>query len=259
LAALIVAVFFPVMTIELQYGALFSWHDRVGNLHKYKVTPEDRVTFGRCIWREGKPRTAVGHTLIQRFASLYPKTYSNFSDFLRAYCQPINPRWFTTGNLHKARVARLTKQGKTDQAEDEKRRAKNRERYAVTPWEGIPEKYRELTDRILSGYTSSPVPTAVHFSVSRARPGATQAEAQAAALKYSQARKGLGPPVAISEGWGSNVNWFFEAPGGRRPPRVTVGKLGTIKGNALKVTTTGTAGVLFLIIASLLATKGKRG
>lgn len=201
-------------------NAALVWQ-RAGKEYVYQLTDRDRADFYRCIWREGAPQRAVGWTLIQRFALLHPKPYATFGAFLRAYCQPINPRWFTSGKLHKAYHRRLVKIGDDRRAADELRRAQLREQYAVTPVEQIPSGFRQVVDRILSGRDVSPVPDAAHFSVARPPAGATEADAKRAAEDFAD-RKGFGRPVPVQGGWKGKINWFFRAPGNRRPPLVAV-------------------------------------
>lgn len=186
--------------------------------HSYQVTDTDRVWLARALWREGAPRSAVGHTLLQRFASLYPR-YSTLTKFLRAYCQPLSTKWFPTGYRHKRKVAKLRKAGQTKRAKAEIEAARRRTVYSRTPWEQIPIQYRQITDRLLAGRVPNPVPAAEHFCISLARPGAPHAEAKAAAEQYAQ-KHGFGSPVAVPGGFGRGQNWFFEAPT-RRPPRLT--------------------------------------
>ena len=226
-------------------------------IQTYEVSDTDRVWLARSLWREGAPRTAVGHTLLQRFASLHPR-YSTLTRFLRAYVQPINPQWFPTGYKHKRKVARLKKAGKHDRAADEIERARRRIGYARTPWEKIPQRYRELTDRLIAGAVPNPVPTAEHFSVSLATPGATHAQAKAEAEAYAK-KRGLGPPVPVPGGFGRGQNWFFQAPH-RKPPRLAF-ITGKPVGGLLvtrKVTPGETAATAALALALVAITKRPR-
>lgn len=195
-----------------------------GVSHSYKLRENDVIWFARALWREGAPRAAVGYTLLQRFAALYPK-YSTLTQFIRAYAQPLNPAWFPTGQRHKRKIARLKKDNRHIEASKEIERAKKRVTYSHTPWSEIPEQYRNLTERLLTGAVPNPTPTAIHFCASQAKRGATHDQARAAAEQYAQ-KKGLGPPVAVPGGYGLGMNWFFESRG-PRPPRIAL--IGTKK------------------------------
>lgn len=184
---------------------------------QYIVTDQDRAWFARAIWREGTPRVAVGYTLLQRFASLYPK-YQTFAKFLRAYCQPINPAWYTTGFRHKRLLKSLRKKRDAQGIAAEIERARRRERYSTTPVAQIPENYRILADRILTGAPHNPVPTAEHFCISLAPSGASHAVAVDAARRYAE-RKRLPEPLAVAGGFGRGNNWFFQPRSGP-PPRL---------------------------------------
>lgn len=206
--------------------------------HTYPLTPRDRDDFYRSIWREGKPQLAVAHTLLQRFAYLYSTTrpYPTLSSFLRAYVQPINPRWFSSGDLHKAHIARLQKAGKLAEVADENTRAKKRESYSITPVAKIPRQYNEISASVLSGATASPVPTALHFTMSSAGAGDDESTAKKKALETAK-RKGLSL-VPVAEGYKRGLNWFFST--GAVPPVIRFGEL-PATGSLPKI-----AGVVFL-------------
>lgn len=188
--------------------------------YRYVVTPMDEKWFIKCIWREGKPYNAVGFTLLQRFAALYStnRPYGTLTDFLRAYCQPINPRWLPDGDLHKARVNRLRVQGRDSDAEREIERAKKRAEYVATPISKIPSKYRKKAYEILSGTTLSPVPNATHFTSSFATQSDDQESAKQKAIAFGK-KKNLSL-VEIPEGYKKGINWFFSGPGKTIPPKI---------------------------------------
>lgn len=191
-----------------------------GNAYRYMVTPSDYVWWVRAIWREGRPQVAVGHTLLQRFAWLYStnRPYKTLGDFLRAYCQPINPAWLPGGKLSEAKIRRMTAAGNVNAANDERARAAQRAVYSNTPLEQIPSKYRKAADLILSGATRSPIPGAMHFTTSFAAAGDDQQTAEKKAKAYA-AKRDL-TIVPISQGFKPGVNWFFASPG-KQPPKVS--------------------------------------
>lgn len=192
------------------HNPVLHWELR-GASHQYRLSTADVVWIARSLWREGAPQAAVGYTLLQRFASIYPK-YSTLTRFIRAYVQPVNPAWFPNGYRHKRKLERLRKDGRHTEAKSEAARAKNRLVYARTPWEEIPEKYRELTERLLQGTLPNPVPQSVHFCASQAKPGSSASEAQSSAEKYAD-KKGIGKPIKIAGGFGRGMNWFFRSKG----------------------------------------------
>ena len=55
----------------------------------------------------------------------------------------------------------------------------------------------------------NPVPGSTNFRASLARPRASPAEARAAAAAFAARRKDLKGVVAIPQGFGRGVNWFF--------------------------------------------------
>jgi hypothetical protein len=183
-----------------------------GKTYKYHLSLVDVEDFTRAVWREGEPRLAVAHTLLQRFAFLYStkKPYDTFSSFLRAYVQPINPRWFPDGDLHKKELLRLDKLGKKQDIQEERARANRRLEYLSTSISNISLEHRDLVSRILSGLTKSPVPQAHHFSESKAAKTDTEEIAKTKGEKWGE-RKNL-KLVYVDDGYLPGVNWFFSIP-----------------------------------------------
>lgn len=74
-----------------------------------EVTPADALWLARSVEREGEPRTAVAQTMVNRWAWArdFSDRYPRLQDMVRAYSQPVNPRWFPDGDLHRARIAEL--------------------------------------------------------------------------------------------------------------------------------------------------------
>ena len=192
--------------------------------YSYTVTPEDHLWWVRSIWREGAPQIAVGHTLLQRFTYLYSTggPYRTLTDFLRAYCQPINPAWLPGGRLSEAKIKRLLAKGDQTGASAERARAAQRASYTNTPLSKIPGKYREVADAILAGATESPIPQAMHFTSSFAARGDDEQTAKAKAQAYATKRNLK--VVPIREGYRTGLNWFFATPG-KNPPSVSIGKV----------------------------------
>jgi hypothetical protein len=58
--------------------------------------------LARAVEGEGEPRTLVAQTLLNRWAWLldtHPGAFPRLQDLVRAYAQPVNPRWFPDGDL----------------------------------------------------------------------------------------------------------------------------------------------------------------
>lgn len=128
---------------------------------KYVLSNQDYLDLLRSVEFEGEPRDGVAWTLLQRFAFIYPQ-YKTLSTFLRAYVQPINPRWFPSGAKHKEWYQKLISAGKLNEAQDETNRAARRVHHAQTPVEKISKATKEIVDTVFS-IPDSPVPGAVHY------------------------------------------------------------------------------------------------
>ena len=182
------------------------WQAR-GKQHEYEETDEDRSTLARAVAREGKPPQAVAFALVQRFAMLR-SDWPTLANLVRAYAQPINPRWFPHGDLHLRKIRRL--EGDAQAIADERRRAENRQRYAVQPWDELPDWARRATLQAIDG-DGNPAPGAVHFAASFAPRGADEQAAKRAAHRYAAQRNMTVVPVR--GGFRRGVNWFFTVPG----------------------------------------------
>lgn len=226
---------------------VIRWTYRSQN-YSYPVSDEDFLWWARAIWREGKPQITVGHTLLQRFTYLYSTSgvYKTLSEFLQAYCQPINPLWFPGGVKSEARIKRLKAAGDAAGVEAEQARAEQRVKYATTPLSKIPKKYRLLAEQILKGETVNPVPRAIHFTSSFASKGDSSTIARQKAVNFAKSRNL--EVVNIPEGFSQGVNWFFKLPA-TNPPRI---EFGFVKLAALPI------GLVGLIIVLLLFGRKKR-
>lgn len=193
------------------------WKDKGGNFYEYEISPDDRVWFARCLWREGAPMDKVGWTLLQRFA-MVQKKYSSLTTFLRAYCQPVNPLWLPGGKLSEAAIERALDKNDVTEAEAERKRAQNRVKWVNTPLSEIPRKTIAVVDQILSGNSRSPIPTASDFTMSFAAKGDTNEAAKAKGVTWA-AKKNL-KLVEIPEGYTRGLNWFFV--GSVSPPEIMI-------------------------------------
>lgn len=67
------------------------------------LTRDDLVWLSRAVEAEGEPRHLVAQTLVNRWAWLHdvmPHAYPALASLVRAYAQPVNPRWFVTGDKY---------------------------------------------------------------------------------------------------------------------------------------------------------------
>lgn len=68
---------------------------------RLRVDHPDRVELARAVEAEGEPREMVAQALINRWAHLRDSGATMpLGEFVRAYSQPISPRWFPNGDRH---------------------------------------------------------------------------------------------------------------------------------------------------------------
>lgn len=67
---------------------------------EYVVTDEDRLWLLRAVQAEGEPRQAVAQALVNGFAwaRANGRWKASLMGWVRAYAQPVNSRWFTSGD-----------------------------------------------------------------------------------------------------------------------------------------------------------------
>jgi hypothetical protein len=65
---------------------------------RYEVTEDDILWLTRAVEKEGAVARQVAQTLVNCFCR-ESKKYATLTRFVRAYAQPINPRWFPEGDL----------------------------------------------------------------------------------------------------------------------------------------------------------------
>ena len=189
-----------------------------GEQYSYNLSSEDRLDLIRAVAREGKPYDAVTWSLIQRFAWLYPRgNFPTLSSFVKAYAQPINPRWFPTGDKFLAYIRSLkrnyTGNELTRRLENAIDKAENRLEYASAELDEISDKYINTVDSILSGNQSNPVKGAIHYIASTG--GNDETTAKQAQLAFAENRTDLSEPIY----YGSSTtghNWFFAVPGSKQ-------------------------------------------
>lgn len=180
-----------------------------GKSYSYNIDDEDYLNLVRAVFFEGKPQNIILWTLLQRFAMLYSTgAYKNLSDFLKAYVQPINPKWFTNGALHQAYLKTLIEAGKNKEAEDEKRKAQVRVNKSKYPLGNFPVASISTVDNVLSGgIPRSPAPESVHYWASRASGNMSQTQAK----EHNAKIKPNLTLLDVGVGWLPGVNVFFAA------------------------------------------------
>lgn len=74
---------------------------------QYQVTAEDRMWLLRAVAAEGPPQLQVARALVNGFAWARStgKWKGSLMGWVRAYAQPVNSRWYTSGDLFKAQLA----------------------------------------------------------------------------------------------------------------------------------------------------------
>lgn len=75
----------------------------------YEVTDVDRLWLLRAVQVEGPPCVLVARTLVNGFcwARAKRRYARDLCEWVRAYAQPVNDRWYVSGDLHIAHCARL--------------------------------------------------------------------------------------------------------------------------------------------------------
>lgn len=67
--------------------------------------------LARAVEAEGEPRKLVAQTLVNRWAWLLdkqPTLYPTLAALVRAYAQPVNPRWYPDGDLFLKQLAKVS-------------------------------------------------------------------------------------------------------------------------------------------------------
>jgi len=200
---------------------------------EYILTETDVLDLTRSAWREGEPVAGVIHTLIQRYAATYPKkAWPSLSLFLRDYVQPINPRWFLSGDLHIAYANRL----KGEDLERAIERAKAREQYAKTPLNKIPARYKTIVQAVLNGAIKTPNAQAQHFAASTAKATETPEQQKKRADSFGRHRN-LGSALDMGVGFGPKVNWFYKGSATVPAIKFSMQQIATKRGLAVPLVT----------------------
>jgi len=88
----------------------------------YTVTAGDALWLARAVEAEGAVQAQIAATLVNGFCFARARGYTrSLETFVRAYAQPVNPRWYATGDLFAAQLG-----GKTESQLAELRKAAER-------------------------------------------------------------------------------------------------------------------------------------
>ena len=129
----------------------------------YQLTNDDLLWLARAVWGEADVNTRGGAAVIWAMAQYHAlvigagnrrPAFSTLLGLLRAYCQPINPRWASpeaAGCV--SRPAACTQ-----------RHLDRRARITNASWEQIPRSVRDLVVRFAAGQLDNPVPGAVDWA-----------------------------------------------------------------------------------------------
>lgn len=128
---------------------------------RYTLTMRDVEWLAKALYQESnteKSRIACAYAMIQRFMRWPGGKWSSFTDFLRAFSQPINPIWADPTTAKCMQYPELC----TSEAVARRRKIQN------WTWEEIPRDLQEIAVTFASGKYANPVPNSVNFS-SKAR------------------------------------------------------------------------------------------
>jgi hypothetical protein len=188
--------------------------ERGGDHYEYTISNKDKLDLTRAVAKEGKQPEAVTWALLQRFAWLYP-TFSTLSDLVKAYAQPINPRWFPNGDKHIGYLAYLKKiNANTDAIRRNEQLAKNRVLNSTATYDDISPKYIRLVDDVLGGKIKNSIPGGVHYIASQVSPNTSEATAKATQQSFIAGRPDLKSALIIDSLTSGN-NWFFDVEGSK--------------------------------------------
>jgi len=138
----------------------------------YRLSETDLLWAGRMVQGETLPgrarRAADALAVLWTMASLFTPAgqrakyggwrFDTFTDLVRAYSQPINPRWLRDGMFCQA--------GGRHHGTDacSAARLDERDRLQQRPWPGLDAGLRDVVLRWAAGETRNPVPKAIEFA-----------------------------------------------------------------------------------------------
>lgn len=179
---------------------IISW-EKDGKKFTYELSEHDVITLIRAVNKEGKPQSAVTWSLLNRFAWLYPQ-YKSLASFVKAYSQPINPRWFPNGDLF------LSSLEKVKNRKAALSRANARVEYSKLHLDNISDYVKDTVYGVLQGKISNPVYGAQHFIYSMAKTTDLEYEAQELQQDYLKQKPFLATIIPVDSAR-KGFNWFF--------------------------------------------------
>lgn len=128
---------------------------------EYTMTDSDILWSLKMIYGESGSDLNDAACVLWCMANRFVLTKDNmktksFENLIRAYSQPINPRWYRDG------VFGIQYKGKESATEE---KFKRREQIRDMKEEDVPENLRKLLAAWVGGHIPNPVPRAVHFAV----------------------------------------------------------------------------------------------
>lgn len=115
--------------------------------------------FARSLNHEGSPLVWNAWTMLQRFVYMYPR-FGSFEKFVRAFSQPVNPRWYPGGDLFEKTLAQTPHELRGPLVV----RGERRLRIAREGWADISPHVRETLTKILANELPSPNPASIDFA-----------------------------------------------------------------------------------------------
>lgn len=129
---------------------------------RYRLTTADLLWLARAVWGEAGTNQAGGaavawaviqyHALVVGPGGRRP-AFSTLTALLRAYCQPINPKWASAD----------TKECQRNPQHCTERHLQRRAQITNAVWNSIPEAPRNVVQQLLLGTLPNPVPGLVDW------------------------------------------------------------------------------------------------
>lgn len=183
----------------------------------YRPTKSDRLWLLRAVEGEGAPETWVAQALVNRFMWLRARAmergtkppYSTLQAFVRAYAQPVNPRWMEGGDKYEAAWRKSGEHGRQVLHRQHERRLKH-----VTMTEFSPHVVAAVDRALTAGpvdlphanttdYQEANRPTAsYHVQHSQHDQGVNTFYGAKAARDWRGYRVGIQPGIAAAHGKG---------------------------------------------------------
>ena len=131
------------------------------NSRQYQLTSCDVNWLARSMWGECGPKAkdkaynAVAYCMLQRFMRwpVWGK-WDSFAQFVRAFSQPVNPKWSDPDGEFAAKWPKLFSEA----------HLKRRDIIQTRPWGLVPEPPKKAAVLFAVGLADNPVPDAINFA-----------------------------------------------------------------------------------------------